>query len=151
VNSSASIPTLVDLNVTEDCNGVHTDCIFSDTSGYSIYVDTLIDGVYYVVPAGDANADGAVTYTDLANMSNFLYGGTEIVPTPAADVNMSCSLDYIDMVFLANYLFMGGQPPLPPSCPWKKWNMPDVNRRLPDMNLIRGIELDGNSNSGNSK
>ena len=150
VSPSASIPTLVDLNISEDCGGVHTDCLFSDTSGYSIYTDTLIGGIYYVVPAGDANADGGVTYTDLANISNFLYGGAEVVPSPAADVNVSCSLDYIDMVFLANYLFMGGPPPLPPACPWKKWNMPDVDRRLPDMNSTEGIKLDGSS-TGNLK
>ena len=148
VRSDAQIPSLVVMQPSEDCGAIHSSCVFSDTSGTSIHPDTMISGTYYVVPAGDANGDGVVTYTDLANIANFLYGGGDIVPSPAADVNMTCSLDYIDMVYLAGYLFMGQTPPYDPICPWKKWDMGRVQEIKLPQNWEKAIGVDEDNQGG---
>lgn len=148
VKSDAAMPSLVVMLPSEDCGSIHSSCVFSDTTGSSIHPDTMISGTYYVVPPGDANADGAVTYTDLANIANFLYGGGDIVPSPAADVNMTCTLDYIDMVYLAGYLFMGQAAPLSPICPWKKWDVPGLKEVKIPQNWGKAIGIDGNSQDG---
>jgi hypothetical protein len=63
--------------------------------------------------AGDVNATGVVTSSDIIYLVNFVFkGGPAPIPCPAAgDVNCDRQTTSADIIFLVNYVFKGGPPP----------------------------------------
>ena len=69
---------------------------------------------------GDANADGAISISDVIAVSHWLFLGKRFPCKGAADANDDGAVNISDSVFLIEYLFRSGEAPPPPfrSCGW---------------------------------
>ena len=84
-------------------------------TGYSYGDGTERDYVtikYSKFFAGDANADGKVSVSDIVYLVNYLFkGGSSPAPIQRGDANCDGYVTVSDVVYLINYLFKGGPPP----------------------------------------
>jgi len=63
-------------------------------------------------PAGDINADGVVTSTDIISLVAYVFkGGTAPDPVSFGDVDLSCTVTSADIIYLVNYVFKAGPKP----------------------------------------
>ncbi len=66
-----------------------------------------------IVKCGDANADGALSVSDVVYIINYLFkGGPPPMPWEAGESNCDGNVSVSDVVNLINYLFKGGSPPI---------------------------------------